>query len=155
MNRTGPIGLASIIVLWGLRWRVCRLATRLDRSHRRTERTWATLDTALVRRAQRSLLAIAESEVDPATALLVTDAADRALSRHLDDDQREHAESTLSRVLSVCLPTAVSPEQQRVQVARRLHNDAVVTARSLRSRRTVRLFRLAGRAAEPISFEIA
>ncbi len=36
----------------------------------------------------------------------------------------------------------------RVELARRFHNDAVVTARALRSRRRVRWLRLAGHAAE-------
>ncbi len=36
----------------------------------------------------------------------------------------------------------------KVELARRFHNDAVVNARALRSRRRVRLLRLAGRAAE-------
>jgi hypothetical protein len=35
-----------------------------------------------------------------------------------------------------------------VQLARRFHNDVVVSARALRSRRRVRWLRLAGRAAE-------
>lgn len=149
------IGLSAVTALLGLGWRLSWLATRLDRAHLRTERTWAVLDAALVRRAQGSLAAITEADVDPATALLITDAAARALTDDLGRHDREHAETVLSQVLRVSLPTAVGPEQQRVQLARRLHNDAVATAHSLRSRRAVRLFRLAGRAAEPMPFEIA
>lgn len=149
------IGLTSVTVLLGVGWRLSWLATRLDRAHLRTERTWAALDAALVRRAQRSLAVITDADVDPATALLITDAADRVLTSDLGQHEREHAETVLSQVLRVSLPAAVGPEQQRVQLARRLHNDAVATAHTLRSRRAVRLFRLAGRAAEPMPFEIA
>ena len=45
--------------------------------------------------------------------------------------------------------------QDRAVLSRRLHNDAVATARRLHRRRTVRLFRLAGYAAEPTPFEMA
>ena len=37
---------------------------------------------------------------------------------------------------------------RKVELARRFHNDVVVSARALRSRRRVRWLRLAGRAAE-------
>ena len=40
------------------------------------------------------------------------------------------------------------PRLRKVELARRFHNDVVVSARALRSRRRVRWLRLAGRAAE-------
>jgi hypothetical protein len=46
-------------------------------------------------------------------------------------------------------------ECARASICRRLHNDAVATALSLRRRRTVRILKLAGRAIEPRPFEMA
>ena len=131
------------------------LATRVDRADTRTERTWAALDAALVRRARRALDTATAPGVDPATALLVADAAATALVVGLDPADRERAESGLSQVLQgVALP-GIEREHARAALARRLHNEAVVSARTLRSRRAVRLFGLAGRAAAPRGFEMA
>ena len=75
--------------------------------------------------------------------------------------QREQAESDLSHVLEVVGPTlstgpdGLVAEQDRASLSRRLHNDAVATARALRRRRVVRTFRLAGHAEEPQPFEMA
>ncbi len=146
--------LVVIIVLLALGWWLSWLATRLDRAHARAERTWAALDAALVRRAQRSLEVAADDRVDPAATLLVCDAAARALGADLREE-REQAESTLSQVLIAAGLVGLPVEQERVDLARRLHNDAVVTARMLRKGRTARLFRLAGRAHQPVPFEIA
>jgi hypothetical protein len=154
MNPLEFIGLL-IIVLLAIGWRLSWLATRLDRAHTRVERRWAALDAALVRRAQAALEAARAPEVDLASSLLVCDAAAAALLPDLDLAGREEAESNLSRVLVVVPLPAVGPYEERVELARRLHNDAVVTALGLRRRRTVMLFRLAGHAAEPCAFEMA
>ena len=43
-----------VIILLIIGWRLSWLATRVDRANARTESTWAALDAALVRRAQRA-----------------------------------------------------------------------------------------------------
>lgn len=144
-----------LIILLSVGWRLSWLATRLDRAHTRVERRWAGLDAALVRRAQATLEAARAADVDPASSLLVCDAAAAGLRPDLDLAAREQAESDLSRVLALCPLAAVVPYSERVELARRLHNDAVVAALALRRRRTVTLFRLAGHAAEPRAFEMA
>lgn len=142
-------------------WRLSWLATRVDRAHARAERTWAALDAALVRRAQRAAELAQAPGVDPASALLLADAAAAALEPDLSWSQREQAESDLSHVLqevAPALPADLGPvlaEGQRAGLGRRLHNEAVAMARTLRRRRVVRAFRLAGHAAEPRSFEMA
>jgi hypothetical protein len=93
--------------------------------------------------------------VDPATTLLVCDAAAAALEPELPRHLRELAESTLSHVLDLVVLAGVEREQERATLARRLHNDAVSTAVRLRRRRSVRWFRLAGWAEEPAPFEMA
>jgi hypothetical protein len=142
-------------VLLALGWRLSWVATRLDRAHTRVERRWAALDAALVRRAQAALEAARGPGVDPASSLLVCDAAAAALPPDLDVPAREQAESDLGRVLALVPLAAVNPYQERVELARRLHNDAVITALALRRRRTVVWFRLAGHAREPRTFEMS
>ena len=142
-------------------WRITWLATRVDRAQARAERTWAVLDAALVRRAQRALELILIPGIDPATALLVSDAAGATLEPNLSRRDRESAESDLSHVLDAVgpmlpgSPDKLESERARASICRRLHNDAVATALSLRRRYTVRMLRLAGRAAEPRPFEMA
>ncbi|GAA2104305.1 membrane protein [Microlunatus panaciterrae] len=145
---------AVVLVLLALGWRLSWLATRLDRAHARTERTWAVLDAALVRRAQRSIEAATAPEIDPASTLLVCDAAVGALEADRRDT-REAAESTLSQVLAAAALPGLDRAVENVTIARRIHNDAVATARALRRRRTVALFRLSGHASEPDPFEMA
>lgn len=150
-----------IIVALIIGWRMTWLATRVDRANVRAERTWAALDAALVRRAQRALELVLITDIDPATTLLVSDAANAALEPNLSRHDRERAESDLSHVLDAVgpmLPSSSSrleSDRARASICRRLHNDAVATALSLRRRRTVRLLQLAGRAAEPRPFEMA
>ena len=146
-----------VIILLIIGWRLSWLATRVDRANARTESTWAALDAALVRRAQRAAELGAAPGVDPATALLVSDAAAAALEPDLSHHERERAESDLSHVLDVVGPSVseIAGEWERASLSRRLHNDAVSTARALHRRRIVRTFRLAGHAGEPRPFEMA
>ncbi len=150
-----------IIVALIIGWRVTWLATRVDRANVRAERTWAALDAALVRRAQRALELVLMTGIDPGMALLVSDAAHAALEPNLSRHDRERAESYLSHVLDAVgsmLPGSSSrleAECARASICRRLHNDAVATALSLRRRRTVRILKLAGRATAPRPFEMA
>ena len=68
-----------IIVAVALVWRITWLATRDHRATTRAERTWSVLDAALVGRAQRAAELVMMPGIDPATALLVLDAAAAAL----------------------------------------------------------------------------
>lgn len=160
MNAVEIMSLVIIVALI-VGWRITWLATRVDRANARAERTWAALDAALVRRAQRSLELVLMPGIDPATALLVTDAAATALEPNLSRTDREHAESDLSHVLDAVGPmlpettSRLDSERTRASICRRLHNDAVATALSLRRRYTVRALSLAGHAAEPRTFEMA
>lgn len=147
--------MSAVVVLLVAGWWLSWVATRLDRAHARAERSWAVLDTHLVRRAQRAVQQAQAPGVDPASALLVCDAAGAALERDLTPGAREQAESTLTHVLQLVALTGLEVEQDRATLARRLHNDAVSTARAIRRRRVVRVFRLAGRAAVPRPFEMA
>jgi len=154
--------LAVLVGLW-LWW----TAHRLDRMHHRIELARTSLDVQLQRRsgAVLELVALAGSgNLDRASALLLHEAAHEA--RAADHATMESAESNLSEVLRAVLPDAedvaflredpdvsrvvddLAGDCRKVELARRFHNDVVVSARALRSRRRVRWLRLAGHAAE-------
>jgi hypothetical protein len=148
--------IVSVVLVWRITW----LATRVHRATARAERTWTVLDAALVGRAQRAAELVMMPGIDPAAALLVLDAAAAALEPELRHGERERAESDLSHVLDVVdamlrANPELDLERARARMYRRLHNDAVATALSLRRRYTVRIFRLARRSVEPRPFEMA
>jgi hypothetical protein len=144
-------------------------AGRLDRLHHRVESARAALDAQLVRRSAVAMELATCGLLDPASALLIADAAHEA--RQAEGDDQSPAESDLSKALRASLD---SPEQfeelsgtvegrllmqelegagRRVVMARRFHNDAVRAARALRRKRHVRYLRLAGHAPAPATFE--
>ncbi|WP_026256854.1 hypothetical protein [Actinopolymorpha alba] len=145
-------------------------AGRIDRLHARLDAARAALDAQLFRRVAVALEVATSGMLDPATSLLVADAAHRA--RSADDDEREVAESDLSKALAAAFPDADASRAlsaqpgaedllgelgaacRRVEMARRFHNDTVAMTRSLRGRRLVRWFRLAGRAKMPETVEM-
>jgi hypothetical protein len=137
-------------------------ANRLDRMHHRIDVARASLDTQLLRRSGSALELATSGTLDPARSLLLVDSAHQA--RAAPPDDLESAESDLSEALRAVFPDAeevhelredpdVGPllgelagDCRKVELARRFHNDVVVSARVLRSRRRVRWLRLAGRA---------
>ncbi|WP_067484534.1 hypothetical protein [Actinomadura hibisca] len=152
-------------------------ATRLDRLHVRVETARAALDAALVRRAAVALELAASRLLDPATSLVLATAAHEA--RTADADNREFAESDLSRALravvdqpdfAATLLASVSQQDDRgegravleelgaaaakVVYARSFYNDAVAAARIARRKLLIRVLPLAGKAPLPGFFEI-
>jgi hypothetical protein len=128
-------------------------ATRLDRLHVRVETARAALDAALVRRAAAAL--------------------ELAAARTADADNREFAESDLSRALRAVADQPdfagtiageggdgtdvleeLSSSAAKVAYARRFYNDAVAQARAARRKPLIRVLPLAGRAPLPDFFEI-
>ena len=150
-----------IIFIWYLTF----LATRLDRLHHRVETSWANLDALLQRRAAIGL-EIARSEIaDPASAMLLTAAAYQA--REASIANRSIAESGLSGALGLLLADGQSNQRpaevvllrelseltDKVRIAIALHVDAVARTHLVRSKYIVRIFRLAGTAPLPITYE--
>ena len=139
--------VALLLAAW-----ILKIANRLDRLHVRTDAAWAAVDAALGRRAVlvRTLL------VPELSA-----AASRAESASRAD--REQAENELSGLLGALDRSTLAPAlafeladaEERVMLARRVHNDAVRDTLRLRRRRKVRYFRLAGTAPLPEYFEFA
>ncbi|WP_344214966.1 hypothetical protein [Kribbella sancticallisti] len=133
-------------------------AGRLDRLHHRVKTARAVLDTELARRSALVAELAGSGVLDPASSLLLLDAAHRA--RTANGDEREQAESVLTRAVGAT-SAEVEPwaaelgtAMRRVQLARRFHNDIVVSTRNLRRRRLVTWFRLAGHAPMPSTIEL-
>jgi hypothetical protein len=153
------VAVLVVVALW-LSW----TANRLDRMHHRIDVARGTLHAQLLRRSGATLELAASEALDPPSRLVLLDAAHRA--RNAGTEDFEAAESSLSEALRAVFaePGAVralrgdpqvaplveelAQDCARVELARRFHNDVVVSARALRSRRRVRWLRLAGRAAE-------
>jgi 8-oxo-dGTP pyrophosphatase MutT (NUDIX family) len=151
---------AIIIVLLLCAFRLARLATRLDRLHRRTEAAWAALDVALARRSGVARAIAAGAGLEPEVTTAIAKAA-----RRTDSASRVHradAENELTKALEQLhtppesnVANELLEAAQRILLARRFYNDAVRDTRALRADRFSRMFRLAGSASLPEYFEIA
>lgn len=161
------VAVAALLVLVG--WYLTFSATRLDRLHARLEGARSALDAQLVRRASISLQIAVSGRLDPASGLLLADAAHEA--RDSGGADREQAESDLSRALHATFGERGSLDAferdaagrellhelgaacLRVQLSRRFFNDVVRAARVVRRKKVVRYLRLAGHADWPAMAE--
>lgn len=172
------------VVLIAMILHIVHRATRLDRLHNDVLRSRATLERLLSNRAHIALEMVGFGEFDLASALIVADAATRALDdqRHLVPDglqtdtvpppalapegthSRAMVESELSQVLRDVLAEPETRQSdlahrlldtwEQVAMACQLHNQKVTLTRRLRSRPFVRLFRLAGVTPMPVAFDM-
>lgn len=147
-------------------------AGRLDHLHKRIDTSRLSLDAHLLRRSSVALELASSGVLDPATSILLADAAHEArLSADAAEAERSQAESDLSEALRAALepPDVVEVRArpdgvdmldelaaacQRVSLSRRFHNDAVRACRELRETGVVRLFRLAGHTPWPMMVEM-
>ena len=156
------LGILLLIVLIG--WYLSFSASRLDRLHHRVETSWATLDSLLQKRAALAQEIVEESNLDPATAYLISTSATAA--RDANIIERSAAESVLSEALklvqnaaldnSLELPSELLVElsdlTSKVKLAINIHLEAVNATRNVRSQLIIRLFRLAGKAPLPVRY---
>jgi hypothetical protein len=155
------LALALLISAWYLTF----TATRLDRLHHRVETSWANLDVLLQKRAAVAL-EIAHSDIaDPATSVLLTAAAYQARDANIQN--RSQAESGLSGALGLLLEdsehlataadsallTELSGLTDKIRIGIAIHTDAVSRTQMVRRKFVVKLFRLAGTAPLPITYE--
>ena len=146
-------------------WYLSFSATRLDRLHHRVETSWANLDGLLQRRAAIAI-EIARSEIsDPASSMLLTFAAHQAREASVRD--RSQAETGLSGALGILLETSgeisggiekdlireLRELTEKIKMAVAIHVDAVNRTQMVRSKLINRIFRLAGTAPEPVTYE--
>jgi hypothetical protein len=168
------IALIVLVVLVVGGWIVGVSANLLDRLHLRVAKARASLGRQLLARSVAALDLAHAGVLDPASSILVAQAARAALSSMEDDGGPSPGsggvQSELSATLRLALGgpadvQALGPEGQemvaelarawyRVQLARRFHNEAVGLTRRRRRTVPVRLLRLAGRTPMPASFEM-
>jgi hypothetical protein len=153
-----------ILLLLVIIWYLSFSASRLDRLHHRVETSWATLDTLLQKRAAIATEIVRESNLDPATAYLISSSARSA--RDAVIAERSEAESVLSESLKMIAEIAydqslempsdllveLSDVTSKIRLAINLHLEAVNAARNVRKKFIIRLFRLAGKAPEPVKY---
>jgi len=146
-------------------WYLSFSAGRLDRLHHRVETSWATLDSLLQRRAAIALEIARSAITDPATSLLLTASAYQARSADIED--RSSAESVLSGALGMMLlerESIVAKSDQvllqeleqltdKIKVSIAIHVEAVNRTQLIRSKIVFRVFRLAGTAPLPVTYE--
>ena len=156
--------LIVVILILLIIWYLSFSASRLDRLHHRVETSWATLDSLLQKRAAIATEIIRESNLDPASAYLISSSARTARDAMIAD--RSEAESVLSESLkmiqeisydeSLELPSDLLVElfdvTAKIKVAINLHLEAVNAAKNVRRKLIIRLFRLAGKAPEPVRY---
>ncbi len=161
MKTTLAITLILLVTLWYLSF----LATRLDRLHHRVETSWANLDGLLQRRSAISLQIAHSDFIDPASSLLLTSAAYQARDAEMQD--RSTAEMALSGALRLLLIDGEihgSVREQlllddltkltaKIAIAIAIHTDAVSSTQAVRKKFAIRVFRLAGRAPLPVTYE--
>lgn len=157
--------LLVILIILICAWYLSFLATRLDRLHHRVETSWANLDGLLQRRAAIALEIARSDFADPASTLLLTSAAYQA--REATVQERSGAESALSGALALLLidgQTHASPSERtlleelsaltaKIRIAISIHTDSVSSTQAVRKRVAIRLFRLAGTAPLPVTYE--
>lgn len=162
-------------------WRLISVARRVDRQHVKVLGLRATLEVALLRRAQAANDLAGSQLLDSASSLLLAaaaadcfaaaEAAEGLPGRSASGPDRSTVESELSAVLAEVLDAEtrrvlagnlaghrlvdqLDQACYRLSLARQFHNDAVAEVRLLRSRAWVRAFRLAGRAQLPEPFDM-
>ncbi|MBO0610604.1 hypothetical protein [Myceligenerans salitolerans] len=172
--------LVGVVVLVWVAWRI---ASRLDGLHRKVAGSRGALDAQLVRRAWAAVDLASSGGMDPASALVVVDAAyvvldaadpetgERVLAVDGLPTAREEAESNLSAALREALggpdeiaalragpageqAAALAAAWYRATLARRFHNEAVAQVRRVRRRWYVRAAHLPGRAPMPHTVEL-
>jgi hypothetical protein len=146
-------------------WYLSFSAGRLDRLHHRVETSWANLDSLLQRRAAIALEIARSAITDPATSLLLTASAYQA--RGADIEGRSSAESVLSGALGMMLAereSIVTKSDQvllheleqltdKIRIAISIHVESVTRTQLIRRKLVFRLFRLAGTAPLPVTYE--
>jgi hypothetical protein len=175
--------LLVVVLLLVIGWYLSYLAGRLDRLHHRVESSRAALEARLARRASvarevgRLLDPVVGAELIGAAGRTLSTATPARGSDFrgvliLELPVSEPAENDLTRALhrafadpatasdlrrdpaAAALLDELVATGDRVQLARRFHNDAVAHAQRMRRKRVVRWARLAGRAELPQMVEI-
>ena len=141
-------------------------ARKLDSLHKRIDQMQHNLDRALLQRAACALGIARAGILDPASSILLEEAALEALHASRvgrGSSQRAVVESNLSQVITATadrqtlgknLFAELQAADSSVQIAMKIHNGAVVRVRQIRSGAIIRLLHLAGGAPLPETIDI-
>lgn len=172
MNGWIVVAVVALVVVALFGVYLSMTAGRLDHLHHRIDTARLALDAQLLRRSSVALELAGSGLLEPASSMLVGEAAHNARGA-MDDDpaDRAMAESDLTAALVGALDDEDLAELddapagaamldeldaacRRVQLSRRFLNDAVRACRQVRRQRMVRLFRLAGHTPWPDTWEM-
>ena len=169
--------LLGVVVIGAIVVYLSSTAGRLDRLHHRIETAVAALDAQLLRRTAAAQDLASSGFLDPASALLLSSAAQGTLTAGpVDSQARTVAESELSRALAAVfdddedleeIRQEAAPDEaladellaeltlacRRTEFARRFHNDVVRSCTQVRVKRVCRWFRLAGHTPMPATID--
>ena len=151
-------------------WYLSNVAGRLDRLHKKIDTAQLALEAHLAYRTSVCLELAGSGLLDPASSLLLVEAAHDA--RIASADERSMAESDLTATIEA---TFADPDDvaelrsdpqgaqmleelasacKRVELSRIFLNDAVLSCRKIRGRGIVKAFSLAGHTAWPHTWEM-
>ncbi|MFM8515889.1 MAG: hypothetical protein ACKOBJ_06480 [Actinomycetota bacterium] len=169
-GQTWALVIGLVVALAFLVFYASSTAGRLDRLHRRIDTAVLALDAQALRRSAAAQELAMSGLLDPASALLVAQAAHDAREAGGDGSMLERERTQVESDVTRALQAALTPEDVeeiradpagavlleelraacvRTQLARRFLNDGVRACRQLRSQRLVRWMRLAGRTPWP------
>lgn len=157
-----------IVAVFG--WYLSNTAGRLDRLHRKIDTAELSLEAHLAYRTSVCLELAGSGLLDPASSLLLAEAAHDA--RIAVGDERQLAESDLTAALAATFADSddvaelrsdiqgaemldeLSSACKRVELSRIFLNDAVLACRQIRGRGIVKSFSLAGHTPWPRTWEM-
>lgn len=170
MNWWYVVVAALILIPFGIY--LSATAGRLDRLHHRVDMAYLALDNMLLRRSSVAYELAESGLIDPASAIVLADAAMAVqdeggppLSRgQLESDLTKAIEATVGSredVEALCqsgagrdLVDALSGAMHKASIARRFYNDAVRACVDVRRQRIVRAFHLEGKTDLPRPMEM-
>lgn len=147
-------------------------AGRLDRLHHRVDMAYSSLDLQLVRRSLAAYELAESGLIDPASSLVLADAAMRVQEDERPPLARSQHESDLTKAIEATVGAradiealcetplgrqyvdALSGAVHKAAIARRFYNDAVRACVDVRRQRLVRTFHLEGKTDLPRSMEM-
>lgn len=165
------VGIA-VVILIGFGVYLSATAGRLDRLHHRVDMAYSSLDAQLLRRSAAALEVASSGLLDPASSIVLSDAALNAQDNENPPLARGQAESDLTKAIAAtigsredlellseseegrALVDSLSGAIHRAALSRRFYNDAVRACRAVRRQGLVRLFHLAGNTDWPRTVEM-
>ncbi len=132
--------IAAVLLAAILAFYLNMTAGRIDRLHRRIDVALLSLDSHLLRRSGVTLELAASGFLDPASSLLISEAAHAArLSTDLSSTQRDTAESELTVALNAVLDHEEQRYRELSEALMQVEQDITMSQLAINSGWTVRM----------------